>query len=100
MTTFFVDDLDGEWTVGVDHGMERGTESVITVSGEDDWIYPEDIEKQIGEALPYVLNVYSGGKGVKPELDVYILPDDWESRVTKNHGIDHLPSIHDLMRPV
>lgn len=98
MKKFFADDLDGKWTIGVDYGLERGTESIITLEGSDDWIYPEDFQKQIGVSLPYVLNVYNGDDKTPPDIDVYSLPDNWEALVTKNNGLDHLPSIHDVMK--
>ena len=96
---FFSDDLDGIWTIGYEK--EDGTtESIITLEGSDDWVYPEDIQRQIGISLPYVLNVYNGDEKTKPDIDVYELPEGWESLVTKNNGLDHLPSIHDVMKQV
>jgi hypothetical protein len=87
---FFVDDLDGKWTLSVTHE-DGSTESCITVVGDDDWIYPDDFKKQIGQELPFVVNVFNGSEKV-PEINVYALPDNWKQITGPGKK-----SVHDVM---
>jgi len=75
----------------VDRGNE--TKGLATfIIGTDEWFYPADLE---GEDV--VINAFTDDEG-KNEINVYSLPDNWRSIVTNDSGLDHKPSIHDVMQ--
>lgn len=81
--TFFIDDLDGFGSIGIDRG-ETGTQTLNHWKGGDEWFYPNDLH---GE--PFVLNVFDDENG-KPLINVYTLPENWQTLVKTE-------SIHDII---
>jgi hypothetical protein len=93
----FVDDLDGEFTLGYNDGFESQTLCVFPNNHEENyetWLYPEDMEWD-GIQLDHVLNVWFEENEWK--FDLHCLPKNWKDIVTNDHGKDGKKSIHDVM---
>jgi hypothetical protein len=90
----FVDDLDGQWTLGYNFGEKEGTQTlcIFDDNGEensDTWLYPNDL------GFDHVLNLWFEDNIWK--FDLYSLPKNWREIVTQNKGRDGKKSILDIM---